>query len=152
MTTAFQKITWFLNSWIGKRVDYDKAFWHQCVDWAREFAKTSAMNPIGTFSGSAINGWKTGSPFVNTRWKRIEYKPWLIPSPSDIIFFNKTLRNRYGHVAIVGNADTKWVTVYEQNAIVGNGTGLWQDAVSKRTYLYKWSSIGNVVGWYSLNK
>lgn len=73
MLSAFQKLTAYLNSWLGKKVDYDKAYGNQCVDWAREFARVSAMNPIGTFSGSAINGWLTGSPFKDTRWKRIAY-------------------------------------------------------------------------------
>lgn len=75
MLSSFQKVTAFLNSWIGKRVDYDNAYGYQCVDWVREFAKSFTKHPIGTFSGSAINGWKTGSPFVNTKWKRVEYKP-----------------------------------------------------------------------------
>lgn len=74
MLSAFQKITRYFTSWLGKKVDYDKAYGNQCVDWAREFARSSTMNPIGTFSGSAINGWTTGSPFKGTRWKRVEYK------------------------------------------------------------------------------
>ena len=79
MLSAFQKIAAYLKSWLGKKVDYDKAYGNQCVDWAREFAKNSAMNPIGTFSGSAISGWLTGSPFKNTNWKRIAYKPNTYP-------------------------------------------------------------------------
>lgn len=116
MLSAFQKLTAYLKTWLGKKIDYDKAYGNQCVDWAREFAKNSAMNPIGTFSGSAINGWLTGNPFKDTNWKRTVYKPNTFPDPSSIVFFDKTRTNPYGHVAVVANADEASVTVYEQNA------------------------------------
>lgn len=47
-----------LKNWLGKTVDYDKAYGIQCVDLARQHA-LDMSNPIGTFSGSALNGWLT---------------------------------------------------------------------------------------------
>lgn len=149
MLSAFQKLTAYLKSWLWKKIDYDKEYWNQCVDWVRLFAKSNT-EPIGTFSGSALNGWLTGNPFKDTNWKRTVYKPNTYPDPSSIIFFDKTRTNPYGHVAVVANADEASVIVYEQNAWNGNWNGLWSNAISKRTYPYVWAPVWNVVWWYSL--
>ena len=50
----------------------------QCVDWSRQFAQEQG-NPIGTFSGSALNGWLTGKPFIGTKWERVTNTTTAIP-------------------------------------------------------------------------
>lgn len=47
--SAFQRFTRIIKGWVGKSVDYDKAYGAQCVDFARQYAKDSGY-PIGTFS------------------------------------------------------------------------------------------------------
>lgn len=71
--SAWQKLQASFNRWIGKAVDFDKAYGAQCVDWARQCCSDIGF-PIGTFSGSAIEGWRTGSPFVGRPWRRVVYK------------------------------------------------------------------------------
>jgi hypothetical protein len=38
-----------IKKWTGKKVDYDKAYGYQCVDYARQYASDIGY-PIGTFS------------------------------------------------------------------------------------------------------
>lgn len=115
MLSTFQRLTSYIRSMLGKSVDYDKAFGAQCVDLVRDYADKSMGRKIGTFSGSAINGWNTGSPFVGTQWRRVRYKKGLLPNSGDIVFFAPTRVNKFGHVAIVSSADLSSVTVLEQN-------------------------------------
>lgn len=149
MISTWQRLTQYIRSTLGKSVDYDKAYWSQCVDLVRDYADKALGRKIGTFSGSAIAGWNTGSPFVGTQWRRIRYKKWLVPSPGDIIFFAPTRTNKYGHVAVVTKGDVANVTILEQNAGSGNGDGKGSNAVSTRVYSYTWGAVGDVVGWFT---
>lgn len=147
MLSAFQKFTRIINGWIGKSADYDKQFWAQCVDFARQYAK-DAGSPIGTFSGSAFNGWKTGSPFDKT-WKRILKRVGNYPNPWDIVFFEPTPSNKYWHVAIADRwcSDTI-LCIIEQNA--GSWNGDWKGANAiKRTQTSYNGSRWVCPGWFS---
>lgn len=146
--SLFKAMITSMTSWIWKKVDYDKAYWNQCVDWARQYAQDIGY-PIGTFSGSALNGWKTGSPF-KSNWKRVVYSAGKIPQKWAIVFFDKTKANPYGHVAVVHDAGERTITVVEQNAWSGNWDGKWANAIITRTYSYTNAPVGNVLGWYQL--
>lgn len=37
MKSYFQKFTESVKKWIGKSVDYDRAYGSQCVDFARQY-------------------------------------------------------------------------------------------------------------------
>ena len=143
MLSYFQKFTAIINKWIGKTADYDKAYGFQCVDFARQYA-SDAGYPIGTFSGSAYNGWKTGSPF-NSKWLRVQRNN-NAPSTWDIVFFVPTPTNPYGHVAIADNGCTTTILkIIEQNAGTGNGDGKGNNAIRKRTTTYSLCA-----GWYTI--
>lgn len=148
MISAFQKFTSWINSKLGTAVDYDGVYGAQCVDFARAYAE-SAWNPIKSFGWSAYNGWVTWSPFVKTKWKRIERNGKNIPLAWDIIFFAPTPKNQYGHVAVVDSGCTATtLKIIEQNAWTGNGSGKWANAVKKSTLGY--DVRGKCVGWYTL--
>jgi hypothetical protein len=148
METAFQKFTRIVNKWIWKSADYDKAYGAQCVDFARQYCADAGYT-IGTFSGSAYNGWKTGSPF-NKQWNRIEYKTWLYPNPWDVVFFAPTKTNPYGHVAIWDRGCNAFdLCIVEQNAGSGNWDGKWGNAIKRSLVKYNWTRW-NCVGWYSI--
>lgn len=148
MLSLFQKMKKSMESWLGKKNDYDNAYWAQCVDWAKQYA-IDIWYPIGYFSGSALNGWRTGSPFTKP-WIRVEYKEWMKAEPGSIIFFNKTPKNEWWHVAVVVSSTEKTVTVQEQNAGNGRWDWLWANAITKRTYTYKKALVWDVLGWYKL--
>lgn len=146
--TKFQEITAIFNKWIGKQADFDKVYWSQCIDWARQFAQ-EMRSPIGTFWWSAYSGWSTGRPFRNTKWKRIDYKKWLVPTAWDIIFFWPTQSNPYWHVAICdGGSTPDLLKIVEQNAWSGNGDGKWENAIKRSSLPY--DKRGKCLGWYTI--
>lgn len=143
MESYFQKFTRTINKWIGKRVDVDNYAGFQCVDFARQYC-AELWTPIGTFSGSAFNWWKTGSPF-DYKWKRVVSTSWTIPSAWDVVFFAPTKNNPYGHVAIADNECTETVLkIIEQNAGSWNWDWKGNNAIRKRTTNYI-----NCLGWYT---
>ena len=143
MISYFQKFTATINKWIGKKVDYDNAFWNQCTDFARKYC-SDVGRPIWNFSGSAYNWWKTGSPF-NSKWKRVQRQGNNFPSAWDVVFFVPTPKNKYGHVTIANNNCTESIlNIIEQNAGSGNWDWKWNNAISKRTTNYSLCA-----GWYT---
>lgn len=131
----------FCRDFIGKRIDYDGVFLYQCVDLARFYAEHVLGNKIGAFGGSAYTGWLNTAWTFNELWEKVVYKKWLFPKQGDIIFFDKTTSNPYGHVAVV---DTR-TTMIEQNGGRGSGSGTGDDAI-------RFNDIRTCLGWYTLKK
>ena len=139
-----------IKKWLGLTVDYDKVYWYQCVDFARQHAK-DMWNPIGTFWGSALNGWLTGKPFIGTKWERVVNTVTAVPKEWDIVFLNKTPSNPYGHVAVAGEGCTgSKLVLIEQNAGTGNGDGKNGNKVTLREIKYNDPKRGICLGWYTL--
>lgn len=139
-----------LKNWIGKIVDYDKAYWYQCIDFSRQHAK-DMWNPIWTFSGSALNGWLTGSPFIGTKWERVTNTTTAIPKEGDIVFLDKTASNPYWHVAVAGEGCTgSKLVLIEQNAGTWNGDGKNGNKITMRAIKYNDPKRGVCLGWYTL--
>lgn len=133
----------------GKRIDYDKAFAYQCVDLARHFAEQVHGHKINTFSWSAIRWWETWSPFKWKPYARVEYVKGRMPNRWDIVFFSATKDNKYWHVAIAWNCEKETIRVMEQNAVTGNWSWLWPDAINIRNYPYKFAKVGTVLWRYT---
>ncbi len=68
-----------IQKYLGKRYAESQELGHQCVAWAKLFASEMGR-PLKGFSGSALKGWQTGSPF-SAEWKRVENTPQAVPSP-----------------------------------------------------------------------
>lgn len=137
-----------VTKWLGKKYAESRELGHQCVAWAKKYAEESG-HPIGGFSGSALKGWQTGSPF-SAEWRRVENTPQAVPKPGAIIFFDATKDNPYGHVSVVESASSKFLIVIEQNAGNGNGNGLGMNAITRRTVGYTGGNgRGKCLGWYS---
>lgn len=136
-----------ITKWLGKKYAESPSLGHQCVAWAKLFAREMG-HPISGFSGSALKGWQTGSPF-SAEWQRVENTPQAVPKSGAIIFFDATKDNPYGHVAVVERADQKFIIVIEQNAGNGNGNGLGMNAITRNTVGYTaTASRGKCLGWY----
>ena len=108
-----------LDKWIGKRYRETVALWYQCVAWAKKYYEERYGIKNLFFGGSAINAW-------NRKWNLDDYFN-RVPTPQqgDMVFFDKTLTNEDGHVAIYHQ--TKEIA--EQNWWAGTGTGLGVDAI-----------------------
>ncbi len=137
MQSFFQKFTAVMSKLLGTRYSEGAGYGYECVAFAKKFSQEMYGVKLGSFGGMAINGWDTGSPFTAPGWKRIVYKKGLVPSAGDIVFFAATPQDKPGHVAVADGACTKdTLSVDEQNALLGNGSGIGGDAITHRNVPY----------------
>lgn len=111
----------------------------ECVGGVKLYWQKLWLN-IKAFWGSAINWWNTWCPF-DSKWKRVEYKPWLYPPQWAILFWSEK-RCKNGHVAIANKFCNANVLRYTDQ----NGTG-HRDPFTARFTDYK-----NLLGWYCIIK
>ena len=148
--STFKRIILSLKKLVWKRVDFDNAYWYQCVDYARWYAK-DIQNPIWVFWGSAYNWYSSWLPFKNTKWKKVEYSKGKIPPVGAIIFFDKTKWNWFNwHVAVVTKATVDKVIFIWQNQWSWNWDWIGWNAISQASSSYTGWIFGNVMGWYEL--
>ena len=149
----------FLKNYLGTFVETrnsDPDARNQCVDLALKYAVDVWGIPL-TFSalprGNAIS-WSHGTHIQAQYGKWVRNLPTNVPPQGSIIVFNIS---KYGHIAIVDNADENDVTVIEQNAGGHAATyGIYTnknkksvnqratDCVRKSTYVH----YRHVLGWY----
>lgn len=132
--------------WQGKSTMEDPKFGAQCVAWAKKAASELYGVQLGSFSGSALAGWNSGSPF-DGKWKRVKNSASAVPKSGSVVFFDKIPVNPYGHVAITGDGCTATkLVVLEQNAGSGNGNGIGTNAITERTLDY--IKPAKCLGWF----
>lgn len=116
----------FVRLYEGKQVDFDKAFGSQCVDLFREYSKQVLGIPEHT---GAVEGAKDLYLNFNSMPKMDKYfQKVFTPRKGDIVVFNKSETNKYGHVAIVLYATNKTLVVFEQdgfNQSKGSYINIW---------------------------
>lgn len=140
-----------LAKWLGKRVDYDKASWYQCVDWVKQYCLESYNIKLWSFGGSAFTGWENKSnTFPPNTWKRILNTSTAVPLNGAVVFFAPTKKNPYGHVAIVAQGSTQQhLNIVEQNGGNGNWDGLGDNAIRERTVRYTaYAWLGKCLWWF----
>lgn len=141
----------FKSQYLGTRHDYDGVYGFQCVDLAKLWAEKGwGQKPkkVG-YSGGAKEVMKhSDSMLTSEQAIRIPNTPSGVPPTGAIIVFNSAPKNVYGHIAVVDSADTKQVTVLEQNAN-GRGDGLGTGAIRLKSYSYAGNGkgVGKVLGW-----
>lgn len=117
----------FAQKRLGKRVDYDGAYWFQCADLAKQYiSEALEFGKIGAL-GNAKDMPK--SPFF-ANWEKIKGMNNLMQG--DIIIRSQ---GQYGHVAIVDHVLNGKVYVLEQNGSGKNsGSGIWENAIRIQAY------------------
>ena len=114
----------FINKYINTKVDFDNAFGAQCVDLFRQYCK-DVLNIPHT---GAVEGAK--DIFLNYDKLPLEqkyFKKYSInnPKPADVIIWNETKTNKYGHIAIVvSSLSNNKVLVFEQDGFKQDGAKL----------------------------
>lgn len=114
----------FVKKYNGKKVDFDNAYGAQCVDLFRQYAKEvlgieEHTGPCAT-SGGAKDLFLDYSkmPIEKKYFIRSTQKNWI---PGDVLIWDQSPTNKYGHVAIflakLGNS----LLVFEQNGITQAG-------------------------------
>ena len=128
-----------MKQWVGKRVDFDWAYWYQCVDWVKKYCQLRDRK-ITTY-GNAIDLW---NKWLGAKWVRIVSSPGNFPSEGDIVIWNKNWGGGYWHIAVANRFCNPLVLrTTDQNAGSGNGDGLKKNAISPF-----FRSYSGVIGWY----
>ena len=118
------KLDEFINKYINTKVDFDNAFGAQCVDLFRRYCK-DVLNIPHT---GAVEGAK--DIFLNYDKLPLEQKYFKKystnnPKPTDVIIWNETKTNKYGHIAIVvSSLSNNKVLVFEQDGFKQDGAKL----------------------------
>ena len=114
----------FVKKYNGVKVDYDKAYGPQCVDLARQWIKEGLGIPEHTGSCSTTGGAKdlfldyNKMPKEKKYFKRSKLKNYL---PGDILIWDSTEKNKYGHVAIYLGKLNDSLIVFEQDGFKQDG-------------------------------
>ena len=114
----------FVKKYNGKKVDYDNAYGAQCVDLFRQYEKEGLGIPEHTGPCATSGGAKdlfldyNKMPVEKKYFYRSTQKNWI---PGDVLIWDQSPTNKYGHVAIflayLGNG----LLVFEQNGITQAG-------------------------------
>lgn len=114
----------FVKKYNKKKVDFDKKYGYQCVDLFRQYAKECLGIPEHTGACSSSGGAK--DLFIDYPKMPIEKKYFIRETkkkliPGDVVIWNETPTNKYGHVAIYLGAINNDLIVFEQNGITQEG-------------------------------
>lgn len=116
----------FVNHYHGKKVDFDNACGAQCVDLFRQYCKDvlragTQLKPLGENGGAKDLFLRYEELSVNADYfKKIKTKR---PEMGDVVVFDSTPTNKYGHVAIcLGvSEESGMIVVFEQNGFSQDG-------------------------------
>ena len=116
----------FVKKYNGKKVDYDGVYGAQCVDLFRQYVKEGLGIPEHTGTCSTSGGAKdlwldyARMPIEKKYFNRYSMSRALIPG--DIVIWNSTKTNSFGHVAIYLGKINNDLIVFEQDGFKLDGT------------------------------
>ena len=132
----------FIKKYNGKKVDFDGVYGAQCVDLFRQYTKECLgikehTGPCAT-SGGAKDLFLDYDkmPVEKKYFTRSKEKSYL---PGDVLVWDQSPTNKYGHVAIfIGYLGKDTLLVFEQNGITQAGAEFWiRDRSNLLGYLRK---------------
>ena len=114
----------FVNKYNGKKVDYDGVYGPQCVDLARQYWKEKECIKEHTGSCQTTGGAK--DLYLDYNKMPIEKKYFTrsstkLPRRGDVVIWDSTETNKYGHVAICLGLLGNSVIVFEQDGFKQDG-------------------------------
>lgn len=114
----------FVKKYTGKKVDFDGVYGAQCVDLFRQYAKECLGISEHTGPCSTTGGAK--DLFIDYPKMPIEKKYFIretkkAMSPGDILIWDSTETNKYGHVAIYLGKLNNDLIVFEQDGFKQDG-------------------------------
>ena len=113
----------FVEAYNGKKVDYDGHYGAQCVDLFRQYCKDVLEIPHtgGVVGAAELYTKYEAMPLERKYFERIPYKAGMQPEAGDAVIFAATKANQYGHVAIVLDASSEEIAVFEQDGFAQDG-------------------------------
>jgi hypothetical protein len=129
MMNTVQVKNW-VESKIGTFLDFDGQYGNQCVDFYNYYLKEclDIQNPINAVGGvvnyavDIFRNFSNDSTLGKLGVRAIINTPDLLPKFGDIIIYNTTKTNQYGHVEVFLEGDLKKFVAVGQNT--GKGTGI----------------------------
>lgn len=135
------KLEEFVKKYNGKKVDFDGVYGAQCVDLFRQYTKEVLGITEHTGSCATSGGAKDlfldydKMPVEKKYFYRSKAKNWIA---GDILIWDQTEKNKYGHVAILLAKLGDSFLVFEQNGITQNGAEIQvRDRTNLLGYLRK---------------
>jgi hypothetical protein len=110
----------FVETHLGKKVDFDKAYGAQCVDLYRQYCQDVLGMPASEGVEGAKHLWECYDK-TNVQKKylqRVSNTKDFVPEQGDIVIYGD---GRFGHVAIVLFANESRMIVFEQDGYAQDG-------------------------------
>ena len=104
----------FVKTYKGKKVEYDKVSYYQCVDLVKMYVDKVLNLHFGAY-GNAKDYYYSYKiiPTLCNNFTKIANTPTFIPQKGDIVVWNN---GKNGHIAIAtGEGTTRWVNSFDQN-------------------------------------
>lgn len=108
----------YIDSIMGKHIDYDGAYGAQCVDIIKKYFPD--VIGIPAIRNNAIDYWTN---YPTASFTRISNTPSFVPIKGDIMIWGTSV-GQYGHIAIVESANVNTFVSTDQNWPYDNGTGV----------------------------
>ena len=115
----------FTNKYNGKPVDFDGVYGAQCVDLFRQYVKD--VWSIKEHTGSCVTTGGAKDLYLDYNKMPLEKKYFIrsstkSPKPGDVVIWDSSPTNKYGHVAIcLGLLGTDSIIVFEQDGFKQDG-------------------------------
>lgn len=132
----------FLNKWLGSSYREMGIQTFECVALAKLYTQECNNIKLGSFGGSAWNGFLNEQHTFDDSWEQTVDKSRI--RQGALLFFKPTSTNQYWHVAVCDSADS----MLEQNGGKGSGTGQGTDAIR----LSKWNTRKDFAGAWQIKQ
>lgn len=109
----------FINTYLGKKVDYDKAHGPQCVDVFRQYCKDVVGCPHTGAVEGAKDLWYNFSE--NGEKKYFDRFNATYAMFGDVLIEGETSTNKYGHVSIIVAVEGDKALVMQQDGFAQDG-------------------------------
>lgn len=114
----------FVIKYLGKKIDFDGVYGAQCVDLFRQYSKECLGISEHTGSCSTSGGAKDlflDYPKMEKEKKYFTRETKKAMTQGDILIWNETETNKYGHVAIYLGKLNNSLIVFEQDGFKQDG-------------------------------
>jgi hypothetical protein len=121
------KLKEFIGKYDGKYLDWDGAFGAQCVDQARfYFSEVCGLErqPAGVVGAKDFYLLFEKDPVLKGNFQKIPNTPEFVPKPGDVVIWDKSKTNPYGHIAIFVEGDVRSFDSLDQNLPAGSACRL----------------------------
>ncbi|PIE98617.1 MAG: CHAP domain-containing protein [Treponema sp.] len=115
----------FVKKYNGQKVDFDGHYGSQCVDLFRQYCKDVLNIP---HTGGVVGAKDLYKNYERMPKEKRYFQRFRIeesrPIMGDVIIFDATGGNKYGHVAIVVSANLAETLIFEQDGFKQDGAKL----------------------------